>query len=276
MSSSAAIISMQSSTNNNNSHHAPNSTRSRVASSDSWSTLKSLPTILMTRTSFKVNEDHLLNLAIKARLENRECGYLSRRGGQDPSSSPNKWQSKWFVLYQNLLFYYDNVNSPKPQGVYFLESCYSSRSPAKNSKDGEKLNCFSISYTRDGRNAIEFAAESETDCQVWIECIQTCSYNRLLSLKEELEQKYLHLSQVYESEAKTKYQYLQQVEELSTEVRELRRELSLYRRQHHLLRTKSTAEEDTEEIRKIKKVQSLCRGWLYRQRWKRIVEEYIR
>ena len=102
------------------------------------------------------------------------------------------------------------------------------------------------------------------------------SYNQLLSLKEELEQKYLHLSQVYESEAKTKYQYLQQVEELSAEVRELRRELSRYRRQHHLLRTKSIAEEDSDEIKKIKKVQSLCRGWLYRQRWKRIVEEYIR
>ncbi|CAF0748514.1 unnamed protein product [Rotaria sordida] len=262
--------------NNNNSQQTTYNTRTRMASSDSWSPLKNLPTILMARTSFKVNEDHLLNLAIKARLENRECGYLSRRGGSDPSSSPNKWQLKWFVLYQNLLFYYDNVNSSKPQGVYFLESCYASRSPAKNSKDGEKLNCFSISYVRDGRNATEFAAESETDCQVWIECIQTCSYNRLVSLKEELEKKYLHLSQVYESEAKTKYQYLQQVEELSTEVRELRRELSRYRRQHHLLRTKSIAEEDSNELRKIKKVQSLCRGWLYRQRWKRIVEEYIR
>lgn len=113
--------------------------RSHMASSDSWSTFKNLPTILMARQSFKVNEEHLLNLAIKARLENRECGYLSRRGGQDPSSTPNKWQLKWFVLYQNLLFYYENVNSTKPQGVYFLESCYSSRSTAKNSKDGEKL-----------------------------------------------------------------------------------------------------------------------------------------
>jgi hypothetical protein len=129
---------MQSQTHNN-SQQIPNNIRTRMASSDSWSPLKNLPTILMTRTSFKVNEDHLLNLAIKARLENRECGYLSRRGGQDPSSSPHKWQLKWFVLYQNLLFYYDNVNSSKPQGVYFLESCYSTRSPAKNSKDGEKL-----------------------------------------------------------------------------------------------------------------------------------------
>lgn len=57
------------------------------------------------------------------------------------------------------------------------------------------------------------------------------SYNHLLSVKEELEQKYLHLSQVYESEAKTKYQYLQQVEELSAEVRELRREV---REQHFI------------------------------------------
>ena len=64
------------------------------------------------------------------------------------------------------------------------------------------------------------------------------SYNRLLSVKEELEQKYLHLSQVYESEAKAKYQYLQQVEELSTEIRELRREVrksSVSEREKHIL-----------------------------------------
>ena len=154
---SSSIVTMQSqvnptitptpttSTNNNNNNNmnttsqTPTNHRSRLTLTDSWLPLKNLPTFLMTRQSFKINEDHLLNLAIKARLENRECGYLSRRGGQDPSSSPNKWQLKWFVLYQNLLFYYDNVNSSKPQGVYFLESCYSSRSPAKNSKDGEKL-----------------------------------------------------------------------------------------------------------------------------------------
>ena len=110
-----------------------------MASSNSWLPLKNLPTIFTTRTPFKINEDHLFNLAVKARIENRECGYLLRRGGQDSSSSPNKWQLKWFVLHQNLLFYYENVNSTKPEGVFFLESCYSSRSPTKNSKDGEKL-----------------------------------------------------------------------------------------------------------------------------------------
>lgn len=33
--------------------------------------------------------------------------------------------------------------------------------------------------------------------------------------------------------------------------------------------------EESEEIRKIKKVQSFFRGWLCRRRWKQIVIEYI-
>lgn len=33
--------------------------------------------------------------------------------------------------------------------------------------------------------------------------------------------------------------------------------------------------EDSEEIQKIKKVQSFFRGWLCRRRWKQIVTEYI-
>ena len=48
-------------------HQSTQNTRIPMASSDSWSTLKNLPTMLMTRQSFKVNEEHLLNLAIKAR-----------------------------------------------------------------------------------------------------------------------------------------------------------------------------------------------------------------
>ncbi|CAF1593454.1 unnamed protein product, partial [Didymodactylos carnosus] len=117
------------------------SLRSRFLSSDYWSPLKNWP-LIMQRTSFKINDDHILNLAIKARLENRECGYLYRRCGsnQDSSSSSSaKWQLKWFILYQNLLFYYENVNATKPQGLYLLETCYSARVAPKNNKDGEKL-----------------------------------------------------------------------------------------------------------------------------------------
>lgn len=36
-----------------------------------------------------------------------------------------------------------------------------------------------------------------------------------------------------------------------------------------------TCSDDSEEVRKIKKVQSFFRGWLCRRRWKQIVIEYI-
>lgn len=66
-----------------------------------------------------------------------------------------------------------------------------------------------------------------------------------------------------------------QVEELSNEVKQLREELKRYKKQHYLLRSKTIANEESNDMRRIKKVQSLCRGWLYRRRWKRIVKDYI-
>jgi hypothetical protein len=41
------------------------------------------------------------------------------------------------------------------------------------------------------------------------------------------------------------------------------------------LQTRVASQEESAEIKRIKKVQSLCRGWLYRKRWKRIIKEYI-
>lgn len=39
--------------------------------------------------------------------------------------------------------------------------------------------------------------------------------------------------------------------------------------------TISEIKDESDELRKIKKVQSFFRGWLCRRRWKQIVEEYI-
>lgn len=52
-----------------------------------------------------------------------------------------------------------------------------------------------------------------------------CSFNKLLLQKEELEQKHVHLLQVVESEKTAKWQYTQQCEELSTEIKKLRNEV---------------------------------------------------
>ena len=45
--------------------------------------------------------------------------------------------------------------------------------------------------------------------------------------KEELEHKHLHLLQIMESEKTAKWQYTQQCEELTTEIKKLRNEVSL-------------------------------------------------
>lgn len=89
----------------------------------------------MQRNGCKINEAHINSMALKARLDHRECGYLWKRS----SESGGKWQFKWFALYQNLLFYYENVNSMKPLGLIMCESSYCNRIVAntKNTKEGE-------------------------------------------------------------------------------------------------------------------------------------------
>ena len=52
------------------------------------------------------------------------------------------------------------------------------------------------------------------------------SFNKLLLQKEELEQKHLHLLQIVESEKTAKWQYSQQCDELTTEIKKLRNEVS--------------------------------------------------
>ncbi len=83
-----------------------------------------------------MNESHLSTIALKARLDNKECGYLWRRTVE----TGFKWQApKWYALYQNLLFFYENVNSTKPLGLFLLESSFCHRliTNVKNTKAGD-------------------------------------------------------------------------------------------------------------------------------------------
>lgn len=52
------------------------------------------------------------------------------------------------------------------------------------------------------------------------------SFSKMLLQKEELEQKHLHLVQIVESEKTAKWQYTQQCEELTMEIKKLRAEVS--------------------------------------------------
>jgi hypothetical protein len=88
----------------------------------------------MQKHSIKISELPINTIALKARLENTECGYLWKRNANE-----SKWQLKWFILYQNILLYYENVNSTKPSGMILLEgtNCAPNVANMKNTRDGE-------------------------------------------------------------------------------------------------------------------------------------------
>ncbi|XP_042881642.1 ras-specific guanine nucleotide-releasing factor 2-like isoform X2 [Penaeus japonicus] len=230
----------------------------------------------MQRT-IRINENQVLMLAEKARHDHNYSGYLYKR-----SSDSNKWQLRWFTLYQNLLFYSEGESSVKPSGVIMLEGCYCERLITTNTntknKDTDKQFCFAITYRRENQRQYDLKAETEGECKAWIDVIRQASFNKLLLQKEELEQKHLHLLQIVESEKTAKWQYTQQCEELTSEIKKLRAELCTLKKEWRVVPSRRLEDlpEDSEEIKKIKKVQSFFRGWLCRRRWKQIVEEYIR
>lgn len=86
--------------------------------------------------AIRFNENQLLYLANKSRQENTMAGFLHKK-----SSDTGKWQLRYFILYQNLLLYFENDQSVRPSGVALLEGSYCERvlTPAAvKGKDTEK------------------------------------------------------------------------------------------------------------------------------------------
>ena len=68
----------------------------------------------------RMNELQLLALAEKALHDNGKRGHLFKR-----TSENSKWQMRYFVLFQNILFYFEGENTTsKPSGLIFLEGSY--------------------------------------------------------------------------------------------------------------------------------------------------------
>lgn len=81
-----------------------------------------LAKIFIMQRSLRMNDLQLFALADKALHDNSKKGYLFKR-----TTEGSKWQLRWFVLYQNLFFYYDSESSGKPCGLIFLEGSYCSK-----------------------------------------------------------------------------------------------------------------------------------------------------
>lgn len=183
----------------------------------------------------------------KAKRENSMASYLYKR-----SSDTGKWQQRYFVLYQNLLFYFENDTATRPSGLALLEGSYCERviTPLKG-KESEKQYIFTITYKSENQRNYDLRTETEADCNAWIDAIRRASYSKVVEQKEELEQKHLHIIQILESERQAKWHYVQQTEELVAEVKKLKAELQKFKKDrtsNHLV------DEETDEIKKIKKV----------------------
>ena len=98
--------------------------------------------MLAMQRSIRIHDQQLLFLAERARQEvaksknGQYCyaGNMSKR-----NLGENKWTQRWFLLHQNLLFYFENIQASRPLGVLFLEGSYCERvilsSPRHSTKD---------------------------------------------------------------------------------------------------------------------------------------------
>lgn len=75
--------------------------------------------------SVRYNEGHALFLSVVARKEGTKRGFLSKKTAEN-----SRWHDKFFALYQNVLFYFENEQSARPSGIYLLEGCTCERVPA--------------------------------------------------------------------------------------------------------------------------------------------------
>ncbi|XP_030755990.1 ras-specific guanine nucleotide-releasing factor 2-like [Sitophilus oryzae] len=258
--------------------------------------------------SIKVNESQLLFLSERAKGDPDLEGPLWKK-----SKTSEKWQLRHFILYQNLLFFYEQDKLQRPLGLIFLEGSYVERivysdaaayhpvTPDKSRDKSEKETvdknyCFLIIFGKEFVRKFELAGINEPDILRWLDCIEKASFSKQHLEMQKVTAKHMHILQVVEAEQTAKWEFSLHCEELHAEMRFLREELIALRRQRTAERFTSslvhtcTSVQDTnclcclyedlqgdeEKISKLKKVQSFFRGWLCRRKWKQIVEQYIK
>ncbi|XP_078127455.1 ras-specific guanine nucleotide-releasing factor 2 isoform X10 [Sander vitreus] len=225
----------------------------------------------------RYNEGHALYLSVVARKEGSKRGFLSKK-----TTEISRWTEKYFALYQNVLFYFENDQSARPSGIYLLEGCTCERAPAPKvsaiSKEPmeKQQHYFLVIFGHDGQKPLELRTEEESDCNEWVEYIQQASYSDIIIEREILMQKYIHLVQIMETEKIAANQLRTQLEDQDTEIERLKAEIVVLNKTKERMQPyHNNQEEEDPDIKKIKKVQSFMRGWLCRRKWKIIVQDYI-
>ena len=81
----------------------------------------------------RISDEQFVHLASQAKHHCSLSGKLFIRVNENPA----KWQLKWFILYQNFLFYFESEDSAKLSGLIYLEHSVCERLCFTNLKDSE-------------------------------------------------------------------------------------------------------------------------------------------
>ncbi len=68
--------------------------------------------------SVRFDEQQLVDLAAKARVQGTKRGYLHKS-----DSKLKKLSQRWCCVFSNLLFYFESESCTRPLGVVYLEGC---------------------------------------------------------------------------------------------------------------------------------------------------------
>ncbi|XP_063690707.1 ras-specific guanine nucleotide-releasing factor 1-like isoform X2 [Bolinopsis microptera] len=223
----------------------------------------------------RLHETPFLHAAATARISsNCQNGSLSKK-----SSENSKWQTKWCVLFKNLMFYYERENSTRPSGVVLLEGTTCQRAVMHD--DGKQF-AFTIAVTNDKQPLI-FASETESDCLVWITSITQSSMLRVEKDCVELQVKLQEVQKRLQTEQATKMEYQTFTEEQVITIKRLRDEnfkLKKHIEELKMEKYKSSSENGTaknsEEERLNALVSSVAHRWYNLTRWRKIIDMYVK
>ncbi|GFE54399.1 calcium dependent kinase CDPK7 [Babesia ovis] len=102
----------------------------------------------------------------------KKTGYMYKRGRRF-----NKWLKRYYVLIDNILYYYSNHRSVKPKGCIFLEGYHMDPLPVKDASSMFGFSIFHRGYKPTRRNLYLYTNEEREE---WVEALSKAMHQQSL------------------------------------------------------------------------------------------------
>lgn len=98
------------------------------------------------------------------------------------SEHKGTYQSKWFLLKGNILFYFDKKGDREPQGAIVLEGC---RIELADTAEG--LHAFQLSFSGEASKDYRLVADSPESMESWMKALSCATYDYMKAVVDELQ-----------------------------------------------------------------------------------------